>query len=563
MNRLAALRLLLVEDSARDARVLRELLVDADVSPPVQLTHVTTLQGAVAALAAGRYDCVLLDLRLPDGEGVEGVDRIREQDRETAIVVLTGNNDQQAAINALRRGAQEYAVKGQHDGNEILRLIRHAITRNRLVVEVDQQRQLDYRNASHDALTGLPNRQLFQDRMRIALSHARRDDQHLVVCFLDLDGFKAVNDAHGHATGDALLAQVAAVLGDSVRAGDTVARLGGDEFAILLTQARDADEATAVAARMVARVAAITQLNGLPVTIGASVGLALHPQHGINGEQLLANADRAMYRAKSAGKSRWHLFGTTEGPPTTPSEGLQLADLRLRFLPWYDLRSRACMGIEALVRLDEQAVQADPVLQCAREHQTLPLLGSWVLQKASQAWLELARQQRAPPRLAINVAEAELEARDYATSTLRLLAEQAMPASALQLEVAEDVLAAAAEGSALLQNLTTLRGQGVHIALDQFGRNQAALGRLASWPVNVIKLDARCVRDLRSQPSQRALLASISGYAEALQHEVIYCGIESATDLDNLRPLSPTLVQGFGLAPPLASQDLCQHLPAC
>jgi EAL domain-containing protein (putative c-di-GMP-specific phosphodiesterase class I) len=180
------------------------------------------------------------------------------------------------------------------------------------------------------------------------------------------------------------------------------------------------------------------------------------------------------------------------------------------------------------------------------------MLGSWVLEQACKAWQALSAQSLAPPRLAVNVAAAELEQRDYATTTLHLLAEYAMPTSALQLEVAEEVLDAAPSNGPLLQNLTTLRHHGVHVALDQFGRRQAALGQLSRWPVNVVKLDARCIRDLRSQPAERALLAGIAGYTRALKQELIFCGIESAADLENLRWLTPTLAQGYGLAAPSA-----------
>ena len=548
------LRLLLVEDAARDARALREMLADVEAMPAPLLKHVSTLAEAEAALAEAPYDCILLDLRLPDGEGVQSVDRIRAHHREVTLVVLTGNSDQQSALIALQHGAQDYVIKGTLDGEALMRLLRHAVERNRLVIGMERARQLEYHRASHDPLTGLPNRQLFTDRVRTAL--AQRRNGRLVLCFIDLDGFKHVNDLHGHATGDELLKAVAATLQEAVRAGDTVARLGGDEFAVLLTQARDADEAALVAQRMVERVAALQNIAGKSVQIGASIGLAMHPLHGRDCEPLLASADRAMYRAKAAGKGQWR-FCTPVQEMTIPVllPGFDLTALKLCYQPWYDARSHACMGLEALIRFHGHTA-ADTVLQQAQAQQALPRLGSWVLEQACRDWLALAA---APLHLGVNISATELECRDYANITLRLLDELGMPCTALQLEVAEDELADAPENGTLLQNLGTLRSHGVRIALDRFGRNQAALGRLARLPVDVVKLDVRHVRELRTEPLARAFLASVIGYATALGRETILCGVETAADLENLRSLAPGGVQGFGLAPPLAagSQQLC------
>ncbi len=541
------LRLLLIEDAARDARALREMLADVEGTPPPQLHHVSTLAQAELALAMAEapYDCILLDLRLPDSEGVQSVERIRQQHREVTLVVLTGNSDQQSALIALQHGAQDYVIKGTLDAEALMRLLRHAVERNRLVIALDRARQAEYHRATHDPLTGLPNRLLFSDRVRTAL--AQRRNGKLVLCFIDLDGFKRVNDQHGHGVGDSLLKAVAAALQETVRTGDTVARLGGDEFAVLLTQARDADEAALVAQRMVERVATITEIDGKALTIGASVGLALHPLHGLDCEQLLASADRAMYRAKTAGKGQWRFCTPIQiSAAAALPKGLDLQSLKLCYQPWYDTQSRECMGLEALIRLEGDHV-ADTALLLAQTQQALPQLGSWVLEQACRDWLALPRP---PAHLAVNISAAELGRRDYVSSTLRLLQELGMPASALQLEIAEDELADAAEQSPLLQHLHCLRGHGVRIALDRFGRHQAALGRLASLPVDVVKLDVRHVRELRTEPLARAFLASVLGYASALGRQTILCGIEEAADLSNLGVLAPGHIQGFGLARP-------------
>lgn len=319
------LRLLLVEDSVRDAHLLQAQVEDLTGGQAVDLNHAQSLADAIKMLGE-LHDCVLLDMNLPDCAELEGVDLIRRIAPSVPIVVLTGLEDEQLAQRALRHGAQEYLVKGHHDGDALVRRVQHAITRHRLMVDLEQQRQRDYHRASHDPLTGLPNRPLFLDRLNTALAQAQRHHSMVVVGFLDLDGFKAVNDRYGHALGDALLCRVAEVLSDRLRAGDTVARLGGDEFVLLLTQPHNAQEAGLAASRILSALAAIHEVDGQPVTIGGSLGLALFPGHAGDTspesvqrpETLLLQADHAMYRAKAAGKGQWRLHGETN-PPRPPS----------------------------------------------------------------------------------------------------------------------------------------------------------------------------------------------------------------------------------------------------
>lgn len=201
---------------------------------------------------------------------------------------------------------------------------------------------------------------------------------------------------------------------------------------------------------------------------------------------------------------------------------------------------------------------AEPVLRAAGDE--LPALGHWVLTEALHLWNGWFARGVAPPRLAINVAAIELERRDYAEMTLRLLKSMAVPTQVLQLEISEDVLGAAGHDSTLMRNLRTLRQQGVHVALDQFGRRQAALAAIGDWPVNVIKLDRRCVHALRDTPHQDTLLASIATYAQALGHELIFCGVETEDDLANLATFGTALAQGYGLQKPMSALEFDAHL---
>ena len=296
---LGGLRVLVVEDSLADARLLKEAIADA--GSPLMLEFVGTLADAERAVRSGQYDCVLLDLGLPDAHGVDNVQRIRSANRGQTVVIMTGLDSEEAALGTLQRGAQDYLVKGRYDGAFIVRVIRRAIERNRVLNEVDQLREYQYYVATHDALTGLPNRQLFEDRAHSALAQAQRENSTVAIGYMDLDGFKPVNDTHGHAIGDALLRAVGHVLSESVRATDTVARVGGDEFLLLLTplKAGNAEiEAEATVRRLRDKVRGIDHVEGRDVTISASIGLAFFPQQGRTLETLLICADQAMYAAK-------------------------------------------------------------------------------------------------------------------------------------------------------------------------------------------------------------------------------------------------------------------------
>ena len=294
------LRLLLVEDSAADAQLLLDLLEDAG-RPPVELHWVTTLAAARLALAEP-VDCVLLDVGLPDARGLEGLMALRGQSPATPIVVLTGHDDRDFALEAVAAGAQDYLTKGSAGVDVLLRAARYAIQRQRA-------QGILTRRALEDPLTGLGNRTMLLDRLEWALARRQRAEAPIALFFLDLDGFKAINDTHGHAAGDAVLVAVSHALSDALRTGDTVARFGGDEFAALCEDVPDADAAATVASRVVDNVRGI---RCGAHTVSVSVGVALSDMI-VTPEQLMARADEAMYAAKRAGKDRWALDGHLAG----------------------------------------------------------------------------------------------------------------------------------------------------------------------------------------------------------------------------------------------------------
>jgi diguanylate cyclase len=311
------MKVLVVEDSVADARLLREALKDAQA--PVELNFVSTLAEAERAVRSDGYDCVLLDLGLPDANGVDNVQRIRAANRGQTVVIMTGLDSEEAALGTLQRGAQDYLVKGRYDGAFILRVIRRAMERNRVLNEVDQLREYQYYIATHDTLTGLPNRKLFEDRAQTALAQAQREGGWFAVGYLDLDGFKPVNDTYGHAVGDSVLRAVAQALSESVRATDTVARVGGDEFLLLLTplKGHTEEDIEGTTRRLLDRVRRVEKVDGRDVRVSASLGLAFYPRHGRTLESLLICADQAMY----ANKRRARVEAAGAPPPHAAPTG--------------------------------------------------------------------------------------------------------------------------------------------------------------------------------------------------------------------------------------------------
>ncbi|HSB55361.1 MAG TPA: GGDEF domain-containing response regulator [Gemmatimonadales bacterium] len=294
---------MVVEDNPDDALLLSVLLEELP-GDPCRLLRASSLEQALQLTGQVRPEVILLDLNLPDTTGIESLTRLHEHCPEIPIIVLTGDDDERLAMAAVRSGAQDYLVKGRVDSWTLIRTIRHSHERHRLMTELEIARQQEAHRATHDALTGLPNRVLYFDRLSHAIAQATRRRERLAVLYLDLDGFKPVNDGHGHATGDEVLIQVSQRLSNGVRRSDTLARLGGDEFAVLFEKIpeRGVAESLVLSLRMLFKDPIQVGEHAFP--IGFSAGLAIFPDDGRNPDGLLSVADAAMYREKSSRPAR-------------------------------------------------------------------------------------------------------------------------------------------------------------------------------------------------------------------------------------------------------------------
>jgi diguanylate cyclase (GGDEF)-like protein len=557
-------RLLLVEDSPTDAAVHTAMLRSTALSELFEIVLVGRLSPA----------CVLLDMGLPDAQGVDGLLRIRAVAPDVPVVVLTGNNDEAMGLDALQNGAQDYLVKGHVDGRLLARSIRYAIERMR-----GEQRM--HFLAFHDPLTDLANRALFADRLRAALAPSQllsaAGDRAGVgsvtpdlratpaVLVIDLDYFKVVNDSLGHASGDLLLQAVALRLQAVVRPSDTVARLGGDEFAILCEHT-SADQASLVAQRVVDVLSAPIVVEGAEAFVGASVGVAVARAGSVDDHGLIRDADIAMYRAKVEGRGRFVVFEEKmrtvvqvhHATKNALHRAVERNEFRLMYQPAVNLRTGRICGVEALLRWEEPTrglLSPESFLASAEESGLIVPIGSWVLGAALEqagAWGR-SFPGREPLSMSVNISGRQLVEPNVVDVVAKALATARVQPQAvcLCLEVTESVLLD--DLTVMSKRLTALKALGVQLAVDDFGTGYSSLNYLQRLPVDILKIDRTFVSGLDSGEKDLAIITTLIEMGKRMHLTVVAEGVETAEQLAVLRSLDCDIAQGFFMAHPLSA----------
>ena len=425
------------------------------------------------------------------------------------------------------------------------------------------------KQAYHDALTGLPNRALFQSRLEVALARAGRRQRTIAVLFVDLDRFKIINDSLGHETGDDLLVAVAQRLREAVRDEDTVARLSGDEFTVLLEEVEDEVEAAQVAQRIIEDIRRAIDLEGHQVFVGASVGIALSRNGEDRADDLLRDADLAMYRAKEKGRSRYEIFEVTMGArarlrldlESELRRALENDELVIHYQPEVSLRSGRIIGTEALARWqhpERGLLMPDEFIPMAEETGLIQPVGRLVMQKACAQATEW--QERfgigAPARMSVNVSGRQLPTlvRDVA----RVLGRTGLNPRGLVLEITESVVMDDPEAAIL--TFEALRHMGVALAIDDFGTGYSSLSYLKRFPISTLKLDKSFVQGLGVDPADRAIAQSVLTMAECLDVSVTAEGIETAEQAAELVSLGCLSGQGYYYARPQPAEKVAEFL---
>jgi diguanylate cyclase (GGDEF)-like protein len=425
--------------------------------------------------------------------------------------------------------------------------------------ELDQQR-LNFL-ARYDPLTGLINRTLFADRLENAVAGARRDGSVVALMFLDIDGFKEVNDRHGHHIGDALLRQVAERLVGTVRESDTVARLGGDEFTVILEGGRRVEDAGQVATNVLKALAEPYRVGREDITVTSSIGVAAFPLDGETAADLLKGADIAMYSAKADGRNNYQFY-TTELKERTIKrlallEGLRRAlntegELSLVYQPKVDVGRQVVIGLEALLRWTHPEFGPVPTgefITLAEETDLVVPLGQWVADKACLQMREWLDAGLTPMRVSVNVSARQFRAGNLVETIVASLANARLSPDYLDVELTEGTLVTdLAETRGALERLQEL---GVTVSLDDFGTGYSSLGYLTSFPIDTLKIDRSFVVDGLADGDGIAVSSAIIGLAKTLGMEVLAEGVDSEKQLADLRALGCDNIQGFLISKPL------------
>jgi|KBSSwiStaDraftv2_1062776.scaffolds.fasta_scaffold05268_4 diguanylate cyclase (GGDEF)-like protein/PAS domain S-box-containing protein len=679
--------LLLVEDNPGDARLLREMFKEHG-SPLNELIHVESMAEAEKRLAERAVDVILLDLGLPDAEGLEAVRRAHAAAPRVPLLVLTGLDDESLAIRALQEGAQDYLVKGQIETRGLLRAIRYAIERKimeealfvekeraevtltcigdavastgiagditflNLVAEkmtgwswqeatgrpmaevfgilnattrgaiphpmevaVRQKRTVDLpsncvlirrggveiaiegsvapihdregqatgavmifrdvsvaramakhisHSAQHDFLTGLPNRMLLNDRISQAIALAPRHSRQVAVLFLDLDGFKHINDSLGHPIGDKLLQSVARRLLECVRIADTVSRQGGDEFVVLLSEAEQWEDAAIVARRMLQSVAAPHSIDQHELHVTTSIGVSVFPDDGQDAETLIKNADTAMYQAKGNGRQSCQFFKPAMNVRAVERQfieeslrrALEREEFELHYQPKVNLRTGGITGAEALLRWTHPIrgmVPPGQFIPIAEECGLILPIGNWVLGEAcrqARAWVDAGLPAMT---VAVNVSAIEFRDPGFRDGVLAVLAQTGLDPRSLELELTESVLMKQADSTATI--LRALRKTGVQVAVDDFGTGYSSLSYLGRFPIDALKIDQSFVRQIPTAGDDATIVTAVISMARSLKLRVVAEGVETLNELAFLKAENCDEAQGYYFSRPVHAQQ--------
>ncbi len=426
------------------------------------------------------------------------------------------------------------------------------------------ERQLEH-IAHYDALTGIPNRVLLADRLQQALAHSRRDRSILAVCYLDLDGFKHVNDTMGHEAGDKVLIEVARRIKEVIRGDDTVARLGGDEFAVLLLGLNAAGECSASLNRLLEAISQPIEIKSRFFEVSASIGVALYPNDDHDADTLIRHADQAMYSAKQSGKNRYFLYDAENDQRARSHQeflrrlalGLKNDEFELYYQPKVEMRTLRLVGAEALIRWNhpERGLLLPAEFLPAIESTTLEVeLGDWVVATAL-AQVERWHQAGMSLELSINISAGHLQAKDFAWKLKRkMLHHPNLPKGSLQIEVLET--AALEDIPRASDTIERCRKIGISFALDDFGTGYSSLSYLGRLPVDTLKIDQSFIRDMLDDKGDRAIVQGVIALAKAFDRRIVAEGVETEELFHALVAMGCEYGQGFGIARPMPAGEL-------
>src|SRR3990167_667874 len=532
------------------------------------------------AIAEGSpYALAFVDVRMPPGwDGIDTIKHIWELDKEIQIVICTAYSDYtwEETIAELGQNDNLLILKKPFDHIAVRQLACSLTRKWKLMQEArsytlslehtvqTRTEELQYQ-ATHDALTGLPNRVLLQDRIEQAIAINKRNKTSFAVLFFDLDRFKLVNDSLSHAAGDELLLKLSERLQATVRTSDVLARLGGDEFVLVATELPKIENVTTIASNLLNAVKEPLQISGHEITVTFSIGISIYPKDGEKMDDLLRNADAAMYCAKNLGGDQFRFY-----TPKINEEGLQRLELEsqlrhaiqnnelfLYYQPQYDIKTCTLSAAEVLVRWNNPTkgvMLPIDFIPLAEETGLIVPIGEWVLREAcrqNKVWQDMGFT---PIRVAVNISSKQLRQLNLANMVSNILKETKLDPRYLELELSENFIVNNLNNA--LSVIHELKNIGVSIAVDDFGTGYSSLNYLRKLSLDRLKVDRSFVKNIKINGSDEVVIQAIIAMARGLNLEVVAEGVETQKQLDFLKKQKCVEIQGFHFSRPLSADDL-------
>jgi diguanylate cyclase len=541
---------------------------------------------ARAAVAEGRpYSMAFVDMRMPPGwDGLKTIEHLWQVDADVQVVICSAHTDYDwsEVVARLKHSDKLLVLRKPAEPIEVLqcataltrkwqneRLVREQMERLEQVINV-RTRGLEAANrqlrhlATHDALTGLPNRVLLDDRLAQALAHAERDGRSFALMVCDLDRFKTVNDSLGHNAGDELLQEVARRLTALVRSVDTVARIGGDEFVLLITSIHHTDDARKLANRAIEALQVPVPIAGIDVHTSPSIGIAFYPHDGNTIEALTAHADAAMYCAKQRGRGTVQCFEGGMGVGLEDRVQLEsdlhnaiaLKQFELYYQPKVQTNSGAVRSAEALIRWvhpERGLISPDGFIPVAEECGLIGAIGEWVVREAcrqARAWQD---EGLAPMRVSVNLSPSQFRGSGLTHIIRRALDEVGLEPRYLEVELTESAVMSDPEESVTI--LEQLSAMGVMVSVDDFGTGYSSMSYLRRLPIDKLKIDRVFINEIASRPEDASIVRAIVSLAHSLRLKVVAEGVETPAQLEFLKAVGCDEYQGYHFSKPLPANE--------